>query len=119
MSTLLEALSVVCVVAGALVFATGAFGLLRLRDFYARMNALTLAGGLGTALVLLGLLLRFPSLENALKIGLALLVQLATAAVGGNAMDRAGYLAGTPISPITRRDALAEAAVEDRAEEET
>ena len=119
MSTLLEALSVVCVVVGALVFATGAFGLLRLRDFYARMNALTLAGGLGTALVLLGLLLRFPSLENSLKIGLALLVQLATAAVGGNAMARAGYLAGTPISPITRRDALAEAAVEDRAEEET
>ena len=38
-------------------------------------------------------------------------------AAGGDAMARVGYLAGTPISPITRRDALAEPAVEDGSKE--
>ncbi|WP_150239482.1 monovalent cation/H(+) antiporter subunit G [Nocardiopsis quinghaiensis] len=110
MSTFLEVLGVVCAVAGALVFAVGTFGLLRLRDFYARLHGINMASGLGTALVLFGLLLQFPSWENALKVVLALLVQLATAAVGGNALARAGYLAGSRASPATRHDALGEAA---------
>jgi multicomponent Na+:H+ antiporter subunit G len=106
--TPLEMLAVACVIAGASVFTVGAFGLLRLRDFYARLHGVSISAGLGTSLLLLGLLLWFPSVENALKIGLALLVQLATAAVGGNALARAGYLARTPLSPATRQDDLAE-----------
>ncbi|WP_201295022.1 MULTISPECIES: monovalent cation/H(+) antiporter subunit G [unclassified Nocardiopsis] len=113
MNTVVEVLSTACVVAGALVFSVGALGLLRLRDFYARLNGIAVSAGLGTALPLLGLLLRFPSVENALKIGLALVVQLATAAVGGTALARAGYLAGTPAASETRRDALAEASGEE------
>ncbi|MFD3686527.1 cation:proton antiporter [Nocardiopsis sp. NPDC058631] len=106
--TLLEGLAVLCVLAGASVFAVGAWGLVRLRDFYARLHGISVSAGLGTALLLLGLLLWFPTVENALKIGLALIVQLATAAVGGNALARAGYLADTPIATDTRRDDLAE-----------
>ncbi|QUX27081.1 monovalent cation/H(+) antiporter subunit G [Nocardiopsis akebiae] len=111
-----ETLAAACVIAGASVFAVGALGLVRLRDFYARLHGVSVSAGLGTALLLLGLLLWFPSVENALKIGLALLVQLATAAVGGNALARAGYLAGTPLSAATRHDALADADP-DRSEE--
>ncbi|WP_285730252.1 monovalent cation/H(+) antiporter subunit G [Nocardiopsis sp. ATB16-24] len=107
--TLLEGLALVCVLVGAAVFVAGAWGLVRLPDFYARLHGMSVSSGLGTALLLLGLLLWFPSVENALKIGLALLVQLATAAVGGNAMARAGYLSATPATPDTRRDDLAEA----------
>ncbi|GAA1450890.1 monovalent cation/H(+) antiporter subunit G [Nocardiopsis tropica] len=107
--TPLEGLALLCVLAGAAVFAVGAWGLVRLDDFYARLHGVSIAAGLGTPLLLLGLLLWFPTVENAVKIGLALLVQLATAAVGGNALARAGYLAGTPAAPRTRRDALAEA----------
>ncbi|AOS64894.1 monovalent cation/H(+) antiporter subunit G [Actinoalloteichus hymeniacidonis] len=107
MNSILDVLGVICMVTGAIVFAVGAFGLLRLPDFYSRLSGVSIAAGLGTALLLLGLLLHFPTLENTLKLGLALLIQLATAAVGGNAMARAGYIAGTPASPRTRYDDLA------------
>ncbi|ASO21642.1 multicomponent Na+:H+ antiporter subunit G [Actinoalloteichus hoggarensis] len=107
MTSVLQVLGVSCMVLGGLVFAVGAFGLLRLPDFYSRLSGVSIAAGLGTALLLLGLLLHFPSVENALKLGLALLIQLATAAVGGNAMARAGYLVGTPTTPSTRYDDLA------------
>jgi multicomponent Na+:H+ antiporter subunit G len=114
--TLLQLLAVTCAITGASVFTVGALGLVRLRDFYARLHGVAVSAGLGTALLLLALLLWFPSVENALKLGLALLVQLATAAVGGNALARSGYLASTPLSPATRYDALAEPEGE-RAEE--
>ena len=94
-------------VAGALVFLVGALGLIRLRDFYARLSGVGIAGGLGTALLLLGLLLHYPSVENAIKIGLALLIQLSTAAVGGNAIARAGYLTGVEPTESTTFDDLA------------
>ena len=106
--TPLEIAGTVCMIAGALVFLAGAFGLLRLRDFYARLSGVTICGGLAPALMLLGLLLHHPSVENTVKIGLALLVQLTTAAIGGNAMVRAGYLAGTEPSPATVFDDLEE-----------
>ncbi|CAL9367234.1 hypothetical protein SUDANB121_00795 [Nocardiopsis dassonvillei] len=116
--TPLELLSVACALTGAAVFAVGALGLVRLRDFYARLHGIAVAASLGTALLLLALLLWFPSPGNALKIGLALLVQLATAAVGGNALARAGYLAGAPADPRTRHDALAAADPNDPAHED-
>lgn len=94
---------------GVVVFAVGGVGLLRLRDFYARLSGISMVGGAGTVLVLLGLLLHFPSPGNAVKIGLAVLIQLATAGVGGNAMARAGYLTRVPATPATRYDELAEA----------
>ncbi|MBQ1079994.1 MULTISPECIES: monovalent cation/H(+) antiporter subunit G [unclassified Nocardiopsis] len=103
----LDVAGIVCMVAGALVFLVGAVGLLRLQDFYARLSGVGIAGGLGTALVLLGLLLHYPTVENAVKIGLALLIQLATAAVGGNAIARAGYLTGVKPTENTAFDDLA------------
>ncbi|GLU47821.1 cation:proton antiporter [Nocardiopsis ansamitocini] len=92
---------------GAAAFVIGGLGLLRLPDFYARLSAVTIAGGTGTCLVLVGLLLHYPGPANALKITLAVLIQLATAAVGGNAMARAGYLTRTPQSTATKFDELA------------
>ena len=110
----LDVAAVACMIAGALVFLVGAIGLLRLRDFYARLSGVTIAGALGTALLLLGLLLHHPSLENAVKIGLALLIQLSTAAVGGNAMARAGYLSGARPTEDTKFDDLADTDAERR-----
>lgn len=104
----LDIAGVACMVAGSVVFLIGAVGLLRLRDFYARLSGVSIAGGLGTALLLLGLLLHYPSVGNAIKIGLALLIQLATAAVGGNAIARAGYLTGVRTADNTKFDDLAD-----------
>ncbi|WP_017579068.1 monovalent cation/H(+) antiporter subunit G [Nocardiopsis valliformis] len=92
---------------GALVFLGGAAGMLRLPDVYSRLSALTIAGALGTGLIIIGLFLHQPSSGNALKLGLALLIQLVTTAVGGTAMARAGYLTGAPRNKRTVFDDLA------------
>lgn len=92
---------------GTLVFLVGAVGVTRLPDVYSRLSAVTISGALGTGLVIIGLFLHQPSVGNALKLGLALLIQLATTAVGGAAMARAGYLIGVPRNKNTRFDDLA------------
>lgn len=92
---------------GALVFLVGAVGMLRLPDLYSRLSALTISGALSTGLVIIGLFLHQPSAGNALKLGLALLIQLVTTAVGGTAMARAGYLTGAPRNEHTLFDDLA------------
>lgn len=106
--TPLEIASMACMIAGSLVFVAGAFGLLRLRDFYARLSGVTITAGLAPALIFLGLFLDYPTLENAWKIALALLIQLATGAIGSNAMARSGYLTGTPPTETTVFDDLEE-----------
>ncbi|EOM76522.1 monovalent cation/H(+) antiporter subunit G [Rhodococcus rhodnii] len=104
----LDVLGNVLLVLGALVFAAGALGLLRLPDLYARISAITTASGLGISLVILGVLALEPGVENAIKAGAAVVINLATSAVGGNALGRAGYLAGAPLSARTQYDELAE-----------
>lgn len=92
---------------GAVVFLVGSVGVIRLPDVYSRLSAVTISGALGTGLVILGLFLDQPSVVNALKLGLAMLIQLVTTAVGGSAMVRAGYLTGAPLNEHTRFDDLA------------
>ncbi|MBE2998379.1 monovalent cation/H(+) antiporter subunit G [Nocardiopsis sp. HNM0947] len=93
--------------AGALAFLVGALGMMRLPDLYSRLSGVTISGAFGTALILIGLLLHQPSWPNLLKISLALVIQLATTAVGGSAMARAGYLTGSPQAEATLFDDLA------------
>lgn len=107
MNGTLDTVGSVIMLFGALVFLVGALGMLRLPDLYARLNAVTISGATGIALVLLGLFLHVPTVGNAIKLGLALLIQLATASVGGSAMARAGYLTGAPQAYSTRFDDLA------------
>ena len=45
----LEMVGLGCMIAGAVVFLIGSVGLIRLRDFYARLSGVTIAGALGTA----------------------------------------------------------------------
>jgi multicomponent Na+:H+ antiporter subunit G len=105
--SVLYVLGIISMILGAVVFLVGSVGLLRLRDFYARLSGVTIAGALGTGLLLFGLFLHYPSVSNAIKIALALLIQLATAAVGGNAIVRAGYLTGVKPVEDTKFDDLA------------
>jgi multicomponent Na+:H+ antiporter subunit G len=105
----LSIVATVVTIAGVLIFAIGAVGVLRLPDLYTRLSAVTVASGLGLTLLLIGLLLHFPSPGNAVKILLAIIIQLATAAVAGNAVARSGYLTGAPRTPLTWVDELATA----------
>lgn len=111
MNEVLDLIGSVIMFLGALVFLVGALGMLRLPDLYSRLNAVTVSGASGIALVLLGLFLHVPSVSNAVKLGMALVIQLATASVGGSAMARAGYLTGAPQARSTQFDDLA---VEER-----
>ncbi|WP_017613924.1 monovalent cation/H(+) antiporter subunit G [Nocardiopsis salina] len=104
--------------AGALTFLVGALGMLRLPDMYSRLSGVTVSGASGTALILIGLLVHQPSWMNMLKVALALVIQLATTAVGGSAMARAGYLTGAPKADSTLFDDLVVEAEEDTNSEE-
>lgn len=94
----------VLMVLGGVVFAVGAFGLVRMPDFYSRLAAVTMSGGLAIVLILLGALAHLPSWENAVLALLAILIQLATLGVGGGAMARAGFLTDAERSPQTYWD---------------
>ena len=82
MTALLDAFSIVAIVAGAFFFLAGTVGLLRFPDAYTRLHALTKADNLGLALVVIGLLPQMDGLLAAAKLVLVwLLVLLASAVV--------------------------------------
>ncbi|WP_084499734.1 cation:proton antiporter [Brevibacterium album] len=90
----------VLVIAGALVFATAALGLLRFPDAYTRISAVGTAGGLGIVLVITGAFLHRPSVPAAVMVVLAVLLQLTTSAVGSMAIARSALLVRTPLSRL-------------------
>jgi multicomponent Na+:H+ antiporter subunit G len=82
MSTLVDAFSVACILAGCVFFVAGTVGLLRFPDALTRLHALTKADNLGLGLVVLGLLPRADGVMHGAKLVLAwLLVLLASAVV--------------------------------------
>lgn len=97
----------VLVALGVGLIAAAGLGLIRLPDAYCRMSAVTKAASLGVVFVLLGALVLAPSWDNALKVGLAVTLQLLTAPVGGFAIGRASYRAGAPLTAETGYDELA------------
>jgi multicomponent Na+:H+ antiporter subunit G len=81
-SWLLDAFSIVAVVAGGFFYLAGTVGLLRFPDAYTRLHALTKADNLGLVLVVIGLLPQVDGVLTALKLVLVwLLVMLSGAAV--------------------------------------
>jgi multicomponent Na+:H+ antiporter subunit G len=82
MSSLLDAWTVLAVVAGAVFFMAGTVGLLRFPDSLTRLHALTKADNLGLGLVVLGLLPQVSSPRDGIKlICIWLLVLLSGASV--------------------------------------
>jgi multicomponent Na+:H+ antiporter subunit G len=80
MTNLLDAASVIAIVAGAIFFLAGTLGLLRFPDTFTRLHALTKADNLGLGLVVLGLLPQVDGVITGLKLVVVwLLVMLAGA----------------------------------------
>ncbi|WP_277208919.1 cation:proton antiporter [Isoptericola croceus] len=96
------------VLLGSVVFATAGLGVLKLPDVYTRISAISTAAGFGLMQVLVGVLLLLPGPENTVKAIVAIVLQLATSAIGGMALARAGYLTGSPLVAGTSPDQLAE-----------
>lgn len=104
----MEIVGQVFVLAGALVFATAGLGVLKLPDAYTRVSAVSTAAGFGLGQILIGVLLITPGLESAVKVAVAVVLQLLTSAIGGMAIARSGYLTGSPLSATTAPDQIAE-----------
>ncbi len=109
MGLVIDVLGGLLVAAGVFLVAVAALGLLRFPDAYGRMNAVTKAASLGVVLILGGALFIAPSWFAVVKLLLAIALQLVTAPVGGFALGRAAYRAGTPLAPVTGYDELGDA----------
>ncbi|WP_018251689.1 monovalent cation/H(+) antiporter subunit G [Salinispora mooreana] len=99
-------LASVILVIGVSLIVISSLGLIRLPDVYNRMNAVAKSGSLGLICVLLAVLLLLPSPRTVLVGLVAVGLQLVSAPVGGYALARAAYRAGSPLAESTRYDEL-------------
>lgn len=88
MTVVLEAISALLLIAGAVFYLAGTVGLLRFPDVYTRLHALTKADNLGLGCVVLGLALQAQSLPAALKLLLIWSLVLAASATVSYAIAR-------------------------------
>lgn len=89
MNAVLDAVSGVMVVLGALAVLSGGVGLLRLPDFYTRVHAAGLTDTAGAGLILTGLLLQVPDWGVAVRLVLILLFLLLTSPAATHTLAQA------------------------------
>lgn len=89
MNPVLDAVSGVLVVLGALTVLSGGVGILRLPDFYTRVHAAGLTDTAGAGLIILGLLLRVPDAGVAVRLVLILLFLLVTSPTATHTLAQA------------------------------
>lgn len=92
---------------GVVLILTAGIGLLRFPDVLTRANAATKAAGFGVACVLAGVAFVFATPEAGTKLTIAVVLQFATAPIGGHVIGRAAYRAGAPLWKGTVIDELA------------
>lgn len=93
-STLIDALSWACLLAGGLFCCIGTLGLLRMPDFYTRMHAGSVTDTLGAGLILLGLILQAGLTLVAVKLVMIGLLLFFTSPVAGHALAKAAMSRG-------------------------
>jgi multicomponent Na+:H+ antiporter subunit G len=94
MSTLFDILASLFLLAGAGFCLIGAFGLLRMPDFYTRMHAASVLETLGAGLILCGLLLHSGFTLVAVKLLMIGLLIFFASPTSGHALARAALLSG-------------------------
>ena len=93
-------------VAGVVFITIASIGVARLPDVFQRMHAATKAGGIGTSLIVLGVLVA-DGVARPLTGVLTIAFMLLTLSVASQLLARAAYLSGTPIEGLDRGDPLA------------
>jgi multicomponent Na+:H+ antiporter subunit G len=104
MISMVVALSLLVI--GMTFICIAAFGVAKLPDVFQRMHSATKAGGIGTTLVVLGVLMAgdiVRPLTGILTIGFMLL----TLSVASQLLSRAAYMSGATVHGLEGRDALA------------
>lgn len=99
--SVLTVIAYVLIGAGVVVFAGAGVGVLRFRDVYMRASAVGTAAGLGIALITIGAVLTMPTPANLIKAAVAVVLQLATSAVGTTIIARAAVNSGHDFAPDT------------------
>lgn len=109
---LIEWLSVLLILLGALLSVFSAFGMIRLPDVYLRSHAATKSSTLGVMCVLTGVFLYFASsMQTAsMNILLGIVFFFITAPLAGHLNGRAAHRSGVPLWTGSIQDELAEAA---------
>lgn len=98
--------------AGVAFIIVAGIGIARLPDVFQRMHAATKAGGIGTSLVVLGVLVA-GGIARPVTGALTILFMLLTLSVASQLLARAAYMSGATLHELDRDDPLAE--VLDRA----
>ena len=92
-------------VAGVAFIAIASIGVARLPDVFQRMHAATKAGGIGTSLVVSGVLVAGGVARPVTGV-LTIVFMLLTLSVASQLLARAAYLSGAPIEGLDRGDPL-------------
>lgn len=100
------AMAAVLLATGVAFIAIASIGVARLPDVFQRMHAATKAGGIGTSLVVLGVLVAGGVARPVTGV-LTIAFMLMTLSVGSQLLARAAYLSGAPIEGLDRGDPLA------------
>lgn len=110
--------------AGVVFICIAAVGVARLPDAFQRMHASTKAGGLGTSLVILGVLMG-GGVDHLSAGALTVIYTLLTLSVSSQLLGRAAYMSGASLRGLEHGDPLAgvlereELSLEERTESET
>lgn len=91
-------------VAGVVFITIASLGVARMPDVFQRMHAATKAGGIGTTLVVLGVLVA--GVARSVNGILTIVFMLLTLSVASQLLARAGYLSGGAIEGLDRGDPL-------------
>ena len=100
------ALATVLLAGGVSFIIVAGIGVASLPDVFQRMHAATKAGGIGTSLVVLGVLVAGGVVRPVTGV-LTILFMLLTLSVASQLLARAAYLSGAPIEGLERGDPLA------------
>jgi multicomponent Na+:H+ antiporter subunit G len=96
----------VLLAAGVAFIAIAGVGVARLPDVFQRMHAATKAGGIGTSLVVLGVLVAGGVARPVTGV-LTILFMLLTLSVASQLLARAAYMSGATLHGLSGKDALA------------
>ena len=100
MSTVLDILSWILLIAGSFFVMTGSIGLVRMPDFFSRTHPAGLIDTLGAALIIGGLLLQSGFTAVSIKLVLILVFLFLTSPTATHALAQAALVSG--IKPWTR-----------------
>jgi multicomponent Na+:H+ antiporter subunit G len=97
--------AVLLLAAGVAFISIAALGVARLPDVFQRMHAATKAGGIGTSLVILGVLVA-GGVARPITGVLTILFMLLTLSVASQLLARAAYVSGATVRGLERGDPL-------------